>query len=82
MHCFSFLRLGVTVWELAWADSTLAVSGNWLSYGSGHLSRSDCILNKKYILNLTISLVVFHNLLQGVWIKPIMFYETFTYTVN
>ena len=30
------------VWKLAWADSTLVVLDEWLSYRGGRISRFDC----------------------------------------
>ena len=36
-----------TVWEFAWADSTLVILDEWSSYRGGCLSRFDCTVNPK-----------------------------------
>ena len=35
----------MAVWEFAWADSTLVVLDEWLSYRGGRLNRFDCSKN-------------------------------------
>ena len=65
-----WLSYTVTIaWELAWADSTLAVFDEWSSYRGGRLSRFDCTSKEKIYQELGLE-----SLESRRWFKKLCFF--------